>query len=216
MTKKEKTVITGKIIKIKGSSARHGIVKKVVNAFIKTEYRKKGKGVVFRYPVENLPDRQVLYIVRPGHKKNFDFKVDVTTSYGLGNGSHEEIALDLREKKLENPEKFKKLWQTAAEIYHCGENDVNVILKKHRGLKSPFKSGAKPELLLKVIKWLFIMEDIVYWDNEGREFLFNFFRYVANESNKRRLKEALNKVKNPDRLRSFMNKCDIKWVPYER
>jgi len=216
MAKKEKTVITGKSIEIKGSLARHKIVKKVVNAFIKTEYRKKGKGVVFRYPVEHFPNGQLLYIVRPGHKKNFDFKVDVVINYGFGNGSHEEIALDLRKKNLKNPKKFKKLWQAIAEIYHCKENDVDVILKKRGGLKRPFKRGGKPEPLLKVIKWLFIMEDIVYWDNEGRSFLFNFFRYVANESNKSRLKEALEKVKDPDRLKSFMKKCGIEWEPYKR
>jgi len=217
MAKKEKTIITRKMIEIKGSLARHEIVKKVVNAFIKTEYRKKGKGVVFRYPVENLPDGQVLYIVRPGYKKNFDFKVEVPEVIGLGKKKQTEIALDLRKKNLKNPRKFKKLWQAIAEIYHCKENDVDVILEKHRGLKSPFKSGAKPELLLKVIKWLFIMEDIVYWDNEGRSFLFNFFRYVANESNKSRLKEALEKAtEDPDRLKSFMKKCGIEWVPYER
>jgi len=217
MAKKEKTVITGKSIEIKGSLARHKIVKKVVNAFIKTEYRKKGKGVVFRYPVENLPDKQVLYIVRPGHKKNFDFKVDVAVDCGFEKGSHEEIALDLRKKNIKNPRKFKKLWQAIAEIYHCKENDVDVILKKYRGLKRPFKSGGKPEPLLKVIKWLFIMEDIFYWDGEGRTFLFNYFGYVANERNKSRLKEALDKVKkDPNRLKSFMKKCEIEWVMYER
>jgi len=173
MAKKEKAIITGKMIEIKGSLARHEIVRKVVNAFIKTEYRKKGKGVVFRYSVEHLPNGQLLYIVRPGHKKNFDFKVEVDTSYGLGSGRHEDIAKDLRKKKSKNPRKFKKLWQTVTEIYHCKENDVDVILKKSGGLKNPFKSGAKPELLLKVIKWLFIMEDIFYWDGEGRAFLFN-------------------------------------------
>jgi len=215
VAKKEKTVITGNSIEIKGSLARHKVVKKVVNAFIATEHRKKGKGIVFRYPVENLTGEQRLYIVRPGHKKNFDFKVEMVKSYGLGSGSHEKIALDLRIKKSKSPRKFKKLWQAIAEIYHCKENDVDVILKKCVGPKRPFKRGAKPELLLKVIKWLFIMEDIVYWDNEGRAFLFNFFRYVANESKESRLKEALKKVKDPGRLKSFMKKCGIEWVPYE-
>jgi len=215
VAKKEKTIITGKMIEIKGPLARHKIVKKVVNAFIATEYRKKGKGVVFQYPVENLAGGQLLYIVRPGHKKNFDFKVDVVTSYGLGDGKHKDIALNLRKNNLENPKKSKKLWEAITEVYHCKENDVDVVLKKHGGLKRPFKNGAKPELLLKIIKWLFIMEDIVYWDNEGRAFLFNFFRYVVNESNKSRLKEALQKVKDPDRLKSFMKKCGIEWIPYK-
>lgn len=40
---KEKIIITGKMIEIKGALARHKIVQKVVNAFIKTEYRKREK-----------------------------------------------------------------------------------------------------------------------------------------------------------------------------
>ena len=108
MKKKETTIITGKMIEIKGSMARHVIVRKVVNTFIKTEYRRKGKGVIFRYPVENLPDGQ-LFIIRPGHKKNFDFKVEVAVDFRLGEGSHIEIARDLRNKKQENQQKFEDL-----------------------------------------------------------------------------------------------------------
>jgi len=220
VAKKEKTIITGKMIEIKGPLARHKIVKKVVNAFIATEYRKKGKGVVFQYPVENLAGGQLLYIIRPGHKKNFDFKVDVITNYGLGDGKHEDIALNLRKNNLENPRKSKKLWEAITEIYHCKENDVDVVLKKRGGLKKPFKSGAKPELLLKVIKWLFIMEDIVYWDNEGRSFLFNFLNYVVKETDEDRLAKVFEKANSrygitPDQLKSFMKKCGVKWAPFE-
>lgn len=214
MAKKEKIVITGKMIEIRGCLSRHKIVRKVVDTFIRTEYRKKGKGVVFRYPVEYLPNGQVLYIVRPGHKKNFDFKVLVEANFGVGNGSHEEIAFDLRKKNLENPGKSKKLWHLMCEVYHCKENDVDILLKEGRGLAKPFRSGADQALLLKVIKWLFIMEDIVYWDNEGRAFLFNFFNYVVNERDEKRLVEALKTVKAPDRLRSFMRKSGIEWMPY--
>jgi hypothetical protein len=166
--------------------------------------------------VEKLTDGQPLYISKPGHKKNFDFKVDVLANYGLGEGSHEEIALDLRKKSRGNPNKFKKLWQAITKIYHCKESDVDVVLRQKGELKRPFKNGANPEALLKVIKWLFIMEDIVYWDNEGRAFLFNFFSYIVNEKSKKRTREALSEVKNPDGLRSFMRKSDIEWIPYGR
>lgn len=212
MKKKQPTVITGEMIEIKGSQARHKIVKKVVNTFITTEYCKKGKGVTFRYPVENLQNGQ-LFIARPGHKKNFDFKVDVVTSFGFGEGSHLEIAQDLREKKKENKQKFKDLLSAITDIYNCSESDVDKILENHPGLDKSFQRGARVEILLKVMKWLFIMEDIVYWDNEGRAFLFNFLRYVAEETNSTRLKEAIEKVKNPDRLKSFMRKADISWIP---
>lgn len=209
--KKEKIVITGSRIEIKGSLARHKIVEKVVNTFIKTEYCKKGKGIAFRYPVENLPEGQ-LFIARPGHKKNFDFKVDVIRDFGLGEGSHIELAQDLRNKKKEDKQKFEDLLDAVTEIYNCSENDVDKVLVNYPNLGVSFKTGAKVEVILKVIKWLFIMEDIVYWDNEGRAFLFNFLRYVAKETNKNRLKEALEKVKNPDRLKSFMKKCGIEWI----
>ena len=39
-------------IEIKGSLSRHEIVQKVINTFINTEYRQRGKGVQFCYPVE--------------------------------------------------------------------------------------------------------------------------------------------------------------------
>lgn len=209
--KKAETVITRKIIAIKGSLARHDIVKKVVNTFIKAEYHKKGKGIKFKYPVENLPDGS-LFIARPGHKKNFDFKVEVPVELGLGEGSHIEIARDLRKKEQENQQKFEELLDAITMIYNCLENDVNKILTMYPHLNESFKTGAKVEVVLKVVKWLFIMEDIVYWDNEGRAFLFNFLRYVAKESDDDRLNEALEKVKNPDRLKSFMKKCGIEWL----
>jgi hypothetical protein len=85
-------------------------------------------------------------------------------------------------------------------------------LSDYPNLDKSFQIGAKVEALLKVVKWLFIMEDIVYWDNEGRVFLFNFLRYFSEETDDNRLKEAIEKVKDPDRLKSFMRKCGIEWM----
>ena len=216
MAKKAKTVITGPMIKVEGDLARHQIVKKVVNTFIRVEHSKKGKGIAFKYPVEILPDNQLLYIARPGHKKNFDFKVEVVINHGLGEGTHKEIANDLRKKRKENKQKFNILLKAVAEIYHCTENDADIVLKKYRSLKNSFQKSGEVESLLKIIKWLFIMEDIVYWDNEGRTFLFNFLRYVAAEKNEKRLKDALGRITNPDVLKRFMKKCGIDWVPCEK
>ena len=216
MSKKIKIIITGPMIEIKGNLPRHHIVKKVVNTFIKTEYLRKGKGISFRYPVEILPDNKLLYITRPGHKKNFDFKVEVITSHNVGEGSHKEIAEDLRKKRKENPKAFKAFSEVLTKIYNSTENDVDVLLKEHRLLKKSFKKGGNVELLLKIIKWMFIMEDIVYWDNEGRAFLYNFLRYFAEEKSERRLAEASGSIKNPDGLKRFMKKCGIAWVPYRK
>jgi len=213
MSKTTKVPITGPRIIISGDLPRHRIVKKVVNTFIKTEHKKKGKGIKFRYPVEYLPKGEVLYIARPGHKKNFDFKVVVAPNHGFGEGRHKEIAMDLRRKRKKKPRKFTELMAIITQIYNCTENDVDALLKKHRRLENSFRTGGPVEILLKVLKWLFIMEDIVYWDNEGRAFLFNFLRYAAQEKREKTLRDSLISIKNPDKLKSFMKKSGIEWIP---
>ena len=67
--------IRGPRISIRGKIKRHEIVRRVVNTFIDTEHDKKRKGAYFVYPVENVNSDNELCIARPGHKKNFDFKV---------------------------------------------------------------------------------------------------------------------------------------------
>jgi len=202
-------------IKIKGDLPRNEIVRKVVNTFIKTEYQKKGKGVTFRYPVEKLPGNIHLFIVRPGLKKNFDFKVEVTEEMGLKEGKQEQVVLDLRMKKQSNPQGFEDFMRVIEEVYHCSENDVDRLLTRYSNLKEAFGIGAEVEVILKVLKWMFIMEDIVYWDVEGRAFLYNFMLYVTSEDDEDRLKETMEKAKkDPDRLKSFMKKAGVAWMPY--
>jgi len=175
------------MIEINGSLTRHEIVQKVINIFINTEYQQRGKGVQFRYPVEQLstnlqllPGNTQLFIFRPGglQKWNFDFKVDVTPDMGVGKGRHEDIASDMRNKKRENPKKFSQLQQAIDEICSCSENDVDRVLVKYPDLQTSFQTGAKVEVLLKVLKWMFIMEDIVYWNYEGRLKLYNYLKEI--------------------------------------
>lgn len=178
--KKETTIIEGGAIEIKGSLARHEIVRKVVNIFIDAENQQRGKGIKFRYPVENLSINKQLFIFRPGglNKWNFDFKVEVLEDFGLGKGTHDEIILDLQNKKQENPQKFSVLLQAIAALYNCSENDVDRLLGKYPDLQISFQPGAKVDVLLKIIKWMFIMEDIVYWNYQGRSMLYNALKGV--------------------------------------
>ena len=72
-----------------------------------------------------------------------------------------------------------------------------------------------PDVLLKVIKWLFIMEDIIYWHYEGRAFLYNFFRYVIFEANKEILKDTLDKIRQrkikPDKIKKLLENIGLGW-----
>ena len=178
MKKKETVTIDGEAIEIKGSLSRNEIVKKVVNIFIDAESHQRGHGVKFRYPVENLSTGKPLFIFRPAglNKWNFDFKVEVLEEFGLGRGTHDEIKSDFQNKKQEKPQKFNKLLEALTTLYNCSENDIDRLLKNYPDLQKSFQVGAKVDVLLKVVKWMFIMEDIVYWNYKGRAMLYNAIR----------------------------------------
>ncbi|MGQ9625687.1 MAG: hypothetical protein ACUVV0_02125 [Anaerolineae bacterium] len=209
---KDKQVIEGPKIRIIDSMGRFEIIKTVVNSFIDFEKDKKGRNIEFRYPVENLSGGEKLYIRRPGMRWNFDFKVEIPSNYGFWEGRHDQIALLLRERKEQDEKKFNKLWQMITDLYHCVNNDVDSMLKRN-----PISYEEKPEadILLKVIKWLFIMEDIIYWHYEGRAFLYNFFAYVINEQERDKLEGTLSGIRQrkvkPNKIKTLLEKCDMEW-----
>lgn len=51
-------------------------------------------------------------------------------------------------------------------VWNCREPDE--IIKNN---KVVFNKGMSVEMLLKVLKWLFIEQDITYWNYDGREML---------------------------------------------
>ncbi len=176
MDKHRKVIIEGEFIEIKGKLNRDEIVKRVINVFIETEAVKRGFGIKFRYPVENLSTGGKLYIFRPAglNKWNFDFKVDVLEEFGLGKGTHNDIVSDFKLKKNENPNRFGDFLKVFNSLYTCSENDVDYLLESNPYLMEAFQSGSKLDILLKVVKWMFIMEDIVYWNYKGRTKLYEF------------------------------------------
>jgi hypothetical protein len=209
---KEKNVIDGSEIRVGGKTGRFEIVKAVVSAFIEFEKNKKGKGIGFRYPVEDLSTGEKLYIRRPGVKWNFDFKVEIPERYGLGDGRHDQIALLLRKTKQRGEQEFSKLWQMITNLYSCLNNDVDSMLREY---PISYMEEPRVDVLLKVIKWLFIMEDIIYWHYEGRAFLYNFLLYVAYEHDENRLEKTLDGIRErkvkPDKIRSLLEACGMEW-----
>jgi len=209
----KKQIFEGPEIKIYALSWRFEIVKIVVSAFIDFEKDKKGRDVEFRYPVETLSNGERLYIRRPGVKWNFDFKVELPINCGLEEGRHDQIALLLRRLKEQDEQKFDRLWQMITSLYNCSNNDVDDML-----LRNPISYEGMPatDILLKVIKWLFIMEDIIYWHYEGRAFLYNFFSYVVNEQNENRLQKTLSGIRErkikPNKIKTLLKECGKEWM----
>ena len=124
----------------------------------------------YKYFVETLTDGSKIYIKRPAHlNKGMDFQVCAENFLKFKNGkdkapSHNDILADLKGKKLESVKKFQQLMDLIKKVFNCEEPDdilTNISLT--------FKTGASVEFLLKVLKWLFIEQDMTYWNYDGRE-----------------------------------------------
>lgn len=122
------------------------------------------------YYVETLSDGNRVYLQRPANLHNgFDFLVCVeNTNYAVAGKrrrnypKHQDFGEDLEAKKLENPEMYRRLYRLLEEVYLCHDiTDENIQLLH-------FTSGYSPEHILKAIKWLFIEQDIRYWNYSGR------------------------------------------------
>ncbi|MBU3957734.1 MAG: hypothetical protein KKB25_01535 [Nanoarchaeota archaeon] len=174
MTKEEKVyddfVINFSLTNLSRAEARN----KVVNLFLfeKGGYWKDGKKHVTRYKyfVEFLKDGRRIFLLRPTFlNKGIDFQVWVEKFDGENDKkpSHKDIFKDLILKKKENQEKFKKVIEAINEVWNCQEPDV--VIKKLGDLT--FKNGFSLEMVLKILKWLFIEQDITYWNYDGRAML---------------------------------------------
>lgn len=146
---------------------------KTINKFLseKGGYWKDGKKHVTRYKyfVEKLKDSRQVFLLRPTFlNKGIDFQVWVEKMDWMEDKrpSHKDILNDLKLKKFENPIDFKILMQLIDRIWNC--EDPDECLKK---INLKFKDGFSVELLLKVLKWLFIEQDITYWNYDGRTML---------------------------------------------
>ena len=137
----------------------------------------KEKTSKYRYNVESLSCGNHIYITRTVPlNKGFDFIIHVE-NYSFINGKdnprHDDILNDLKKKKKENDSNYKKLLELINLVYLC--NDPDDIVIKDDLL---FQEGFSIDLILKVIKWLFIEQDIRYWNWSGRNMFMTAIRGV--------------------------------------
>lgn len=122
------------------------------------------------YYVEQLNSGDRVYLQRPANLHNgFDFLVCVENTNYAKPGErrrnypkHDDLGEDLALKKLENPELYARLYDLLKKVYSCHdieETEMDGIV---------FKTGLPVDHILKTIKWLFIEQDIRYWNYSGR------------------------------------------------
>jgi hypothetical protein len=122
----------------------------------------------YRYNVEILNDGRRIYLTRPAYlKKGFDFRINVENTTFMTKKEypkHDDIFDDLRLKSKEDPILYKKLHMAIDCVFNC--KDPAEILPEYENLK--FHTGHSVELILKLVKWLLIEQDIRDWNFSGR------------------------------------------------
>lgn len=159
-----------KRLEIKAFKNEKQILKQLLDVFLEEEPSKN-----YIYIVEELEDGRVIYIKRPTKRFNFDFEIWVEKWDGRNDKrpSHDDIIEDLKAKRQENFSAFKKLWRAIERVYQFEEADEVLT-----SFKLSFKKGLPLEMLLKILKWMFILEDMYYWNYKRRSKLMEELKKV--------------------------------------
>jgi hypothetical protein len=121
------------------------------------------------YVVDELEDDSSVFLIRPARlNKGYDFKICVDGWDESANlaPSHQEIYSDLYWKReRDGRTAFESICQAVTAIHQGASPDT--VLDEY-GSEFDFSVGRTPEALLKPLPWLFIEQDIRYWNYTGR------------------------------------------------
>mgnify|MGYP000975930061 FL=1 len=130
----------------------------------------------YQYYVEELADGKRVFLKRPGRlNKGVDFMVCVE-GYTFGSNRNKHMASfndlidDLVEKMQENANEFDKAKHLIQLMYACKKVEPSAFNDIQ------FTSGYPIELVLKLLKWFFIEQDVTYWNYSGRRMLYDGLR----------------------------------------
>lgn len=161
------------------AKSREEYHKKLILLFLREEHGTSEEWNYYDYYVETGKNGKRVYLHRPAYKnKGMDFEVrveDYQFRYGkhgnvISSGNrpkHSEIWSDVHEKVVQNPDDGKKLKELITNIYNC-EAPNEALMDSCN-----FTTGLPLDLLLFTIKWLFIEQDLTYWNQSGREMNYN-------------------------------------------
>ena len=156
-------------------SSRKEWRKSLILEFLKEEAG-TGKGELaskYRYYVEILKNGEKIYLNRPATLNyGMDFTVHLENTQFRLQGpardmpSHSNIIDDLKQKQLENFCEYEKVKKILNKLYNCefvNEEEYSNIY---------FAIGIEIEGILKLVKWLFLEQDVTYWNYSGRAMLY--------------------------------------------
>ena len=151
----------------------------IINIFL-NEKEGQGKGDLsskYKYIVKKFDTGEQVYLYRPSYlNKGMDFNIKVdgfdffsnkVNKWGNYNRvaapAHYHILNDLKMKKDNDLEKYSELKKQIDNIFNLKHYSDNI--------KFNFDKSIPTYLLLEIIKWFFIEQDITYWNYSGRNML---------------------------------------------
>lgn len=150
-----------------------------IRDFLLKQWISESPETKYRYFVETLSTGLRIYLERPGRlNKGCDFVIYVEQLHVWKNGNdrapnHNFVFNDLKQKKnILTKKQWDSFLLAVAEIF-----DSNPFANTVKFLDELPITGHNYELLLKLIRWFFIEQDITYWSGEGRKM---FFREINN------------------------------------
>jgi len=171
---------------------RKNIRDNIIDLF-KSERAGQGKGpdsTRIMYCMEKTLNDEIIYLQRPAYlNKGFDFTVNVK-NYNFKAPTrrnpnrlthtprHDSIFYPLNLIKSANIIDFNLIQIAIDEIYYCKDPSILLQQNQFQPLNDKYIDGVEYETLLKVIKWLFIEQDITYWSFTGRKMFYNGLRNV--------------------------------------
>jgi hypothetical protein len=127
----------------------------------------------YRYNVEQCADDSKIYLLRPANlNKGCDFKIISENFKKWKNGNdkapkHDDVFELIRNVLSEDLSLKDDIVSTLESIYNC-KNTCDVFFEYPRLLAT---QECKAERALKLLKWMWIEQDITYWTGEGRQML---------------------------------------------
>ena len=171
------TQVTQKSFSLVQDDDRNAIRMRLVHLFAKENPGKGKKDLASRYIyyVETLQNGSRSYLQRPANLHNgFDFLIRIEKYNFAASGKrkrnypkHEDIINDLKIKKSENSEMYRKLYAILKQVHSCHE------ISEESYTSIQFHQGFPVDMIIKTIKWLFIEQDIRYWNYSGRDMLWS-------------------------------------------
>lgn len=146
-----------------------------LRAYILNQWVSEKPNLKYRYFVETLANGNKIYLERPGRlNKGCDFVIFIEEHLTFKNGNdkppkHSFLIEDLIFKKQKlTQEQWNFYLQAVESIYNCEPFQVAFTFCNNLPVV-----GETYELILKILRWFFIEQDVTYWSGNGRNMLYN-------------------------------------------